>query len=102
MMDEKYESVYVAFGSLDAQSVKLFLESNGIEAFVSQESAGLTYGLTIGPLGKAEVYVPVEQAEFARHILEMMEEGEFDVEEGEEEYPSPDDVESPDEENVKP
>ena len=36
------EVIYVANGMLEAETIKILLESFGIEAFINQESAGLT------------------------------------------------------------
>jgi hypothetical protein len=83
-MQRKYEVVYSANGMLDAEMIRLFLEANGIEAFISQESAGITYGLTVGPLGQAKVYALAEQADEAIRILKEMDRGEFSLPEGNE------------------
>lgn len=69
------EVVYVAEGMLQAESVKILLESFGITAFVNQESAGTTYGLTVGFLGEVEVIVPLAQVEEAKKIIADMESG---------------------------
>ncbi len=62
---------------LEAESFRAFLESMGIEAFVSQESVGMTYGLTVGPLGEARIYVPDDQVDQAISALKEMEKGEL-------------------------
>lgn len=69
------EVVYVAEGRLQAESVKILLESFGITAFINQESAGTTYGLTVGFLGEVEVIVPLTQVEEAKKIIADMESG---------------------------
>lgn len=74
-MMAKYVQVYTANGMLEAESIRLFLESLGMDAFISQESAGVTFGLTVGPLGEARIFVPAEQAEKAVAALKEMEEG---------------------------
>jgi hypothetical protein len=76
-MDPKMATVYIGQGALDAETVRLFLESNGIPAFVIQESAGVIYGLTLGPLGEARVVVSADNEARAIHLLAAMEEGEF-------------------------
>lgn len=75
--DTAYDVVYYANGLLDAETIKLFLESQGIEAMITQESAGVTYGLTIGPLGEAKVLVPQMKVEEALLLLKQMEDGKF-------------------------
>jgi len=69
------EVVYVAEGMLQAESIKIMLESFGITAFVNQESAGTTYGLTVGFLGEVEVIVPLNQVDEAKKIIADMEAG---------------------------
>jgi hypothetical protein len=70
--------VYVAEGRLQAESVKILLESFGITAYVNQESAGTTYGLTVGILGEVDVIVPLSQVEEAKKIIADMESGKLE------------------------
>lgn len=87
--------VYVANGKLEAESVKILLESFGIPAFVNQESAGSTYGLTVGPLGEVDVFVEDSNIEEAKKIITAMKEGKLEVKE---DLKDPDeDIESTDE-----
>ncbi|MHC1741043.1 MAG: DUF2007 domain-containing protein [Anaerolineaceae bacterium] len=67
--------VYVANGKLEAESVKILLESFGISAFINQESAGSTYGLTVGPLGEVDVFVPEKYIIQAKSVIEDMQKG---------------------------
>ncbi len=67
--------VYVANGILDAESIRILLESFGIESFINQESAGRTYGLTAGPLSQAEIYVKDKDVNDAKRIISEMELG---------------------------
>ena len=73
----KYKHVYTAYGQLQAETIKLFLQSLGYNARISQESAGLTLGLTVGPLGKVKILVPEEEAATATEALDKMEDGDF-------------------------
>lgn len=73
------EVVYVAQGILEAESIKIFLESYGIPSFINQESAGLAYGLTVGALGAAEILVPTKYLEEARKAIKEMEDGKLDL-----------------------
>jgi hypothetical protein len=66
------EVVYIANGKFEAESIKIFLESFGIPAFINQESAGTTYGLTIGLLGEVEVVVPLSYVEEAKKLIANM------------------------------
>lgn len=69
--------VYVAQGQLEAESIRLFLESFGISARTDQESAGVALGLTVGMLGEAGVRVAPEDIDDARLILQAMLDGLF-------------------------
>ena len=77
------EVVFVANGMLEAESVKILLESFGITAYTNQESAGTVYGLTVGPLGEVEVIVPPEQVDYARKIIAEMKAGNLEVKDNE-------------------
>ena len=72
------EVVYIADGKLEAESIKILLESFGITAFVNQESAGTTYGLTVGFLGEVEVIVPLDQIVEAKKIIADLEAGKLE------------------------
>ncbi|NLJ39695.1 MAG: hypothetical protein GX432_13185 [Candidatus Atribacteria bacterium] len=69
------EVVYIANGLLEAETVKLLLNSFGIEAFINQESAGISYGLTTGPLAEAEITVAQKDIQDAKMIIEKMNNG---------------------------
>lgn len=71
--------VYTANGLLEAETVKILLESFGIPAFTNQESAGAAYGLTVGPLGEVDVMVPEKYLLEAKKIIKEMEAGNLEV-----------------------
>lgn len=71
--------VFVANGKLEAETVKILLESFGIPAFINQESAGSTYGLTVGPLGEVDVMVPERFLKEAKKIIAEMKAGKLEV-----------------------
>ena len=73
------EVVYVAEGMIEAESIKILLESFGLTAFTNQESAGTAMGFTIGALGQVEVLVRKDQVPEARKILQEMENGKLDL-----------------------
>ncbi len=83
-MPENYEQVYLASGATDAMMIKLFLESLGIPALIFEEAAGVVYGLTVGPLGATEIWVPSEKVAEATEFLRKMEAGELELPSGEE------------------
>ncbi len=92
-MPEEYVVVYVANGQLEGQMIRAFLESHGIQVLAYEESVGMTYGLTITPLGQVDIRVPEAQAEEARQILIDMQAGKYELPpDGE---TTPDDPEDP-------
>lgn len=78
-MKPEYVLAYKATGHILAESIVALLKSFGIDAFASQESAGITYGLTVGPLGEARIYVPENQLTDAQKLLEQMDRGDLQV-----------------------
>ncbi len=58
---------------MEAQIIKGHLESEGIPALLSYESASLVYGLTVDGLGKVKIMVPEHLAKEAREVLEISE-----------------------------
>ena len=76
------EVVYIANGMLEAESIKILLESFGIPAFTNQESAGTTYGFSVGIMGEVEVVVPLSFIEDAKKIIEKMNNGELELPNG--------------------
>jgi hypothetical protein len=71
--------VFTAHGMLEAEMIVNFLGSQGIEAMASQESVGMTYGITVGPLGEVKVYVNEEFEADAHKALMDMEEGLYEL-----------------------
>lgn len=69
MKDKNLHLVWKAQGYLDAQLIKNYLESFGIEVFDYEESVGKAYGLTIGSLGEVELYVRKEKAREAEEYM---------------------------------
>ena len=78
------EVVYLANGMLEAESIKAFLEANEIPAFLNQESAGVTYGFSVGLLGQVEVIVPLTRVEEAKRLIKEMNDGQFEDKDDEE------------------
>ena len=77
MTETKLTTVYVAGGLPEAQIIKGRLESEGIPAILSYESAGLVYGITTDGLGQVKVQVPPSLAQDARDILKATEPEEY-------------------------
>lgn len=78
-MKPDYVVAYKTSGMFLAESIVALLKSFEIDSFADQESAGITYGLTVGPLGEARIYVPQSQLSDAQKILAQMERGELQV-----------------------
>ncbi|HEX2995149.1 MAG TPA: DUF2007 domain-containing protein [Anaerolineales bacterium] len=71
-MDEmKWEVLTEVQGRLEAEFIKSYLEAQGIEAELFQESIGHhIYPVTVNGLGRVQVFVAKEQAAEARQMLE--------------------------------
>ena len=71
-MDElKWELISEVQGRLEAEFLKSFLESQGIDVELFQESIGHhIYPVTVNGLGRVQIFVPKEQATEARQIYE--------------------------------
>jgi hypothetical protein len=70
--------VYSAAGQLEAEMIKAFLEAQGIEVVLNQESVGRTYGFSAGKLGLVDVLVPESQNQAAKDLLNDMNQGKFE------------------------
>lgn len=75
----RYVQVYRANGALEAEIIRNFLEAADIPTRISQESAGLTLGLTVGSLGEAIVSVPDQFEAEAKKHLQAMKSGELET-----------------------
>jgi hypothetical protein len=69
--------VRTVHGQMEGQIFKIFLESAGIPVMLSQESAGVVYGLSIGDLGAVDILVPPSAADQARKLLDAYDRGEL-------------------------
>jgi hypothetical protein len=78
MFNDEYKPVYLSTSPLEAESIRILLESFGIHAELSQESAGSAIGLTVGPLGETLVLVKETDEQAAREILKSMDEGKLE------------------------
>ncbi len=78
-MEKKLVRLSTVTGLLNADLLKMFLESKGIECLFSQESAGRTMGLTVDGLGSAKVYVREDQLHDAEELLAALERGDFEL-----------------------
>jgi Putative prokaryotic signal transducing protein len=81
MPDEKRRCVFVASGEAQAQQVLAFLRAWEIDATLRGESLRKIDGLKIGDLAAVEILVPAADEARARHLLESVEAGEFQLDE---------------------
>ncbi len=77
-MDEmKYELLTEISGRMQADLLESFLEANGVDVELFQESVGHTiYPVNVDALGNVQVFVPKEDIKKAKKLLE-----EFNIEE---------------------
>ena len=71
-------SVYSAAGLLEANILKGFLEAQGLQVFLSQESVGRTLGLSAGVLGVVDILVPESQVSEANSLIDEIISGDFE------------------------
>lgn len=62
--------VHTASGPSEAIVVRSVLETNGINVREVRETAGKLWALTMDGLGKIDIYVPKEQFDEARELIE--------------------------------
>jgi len=77
-MSHKLVVVYTATGQMQANIVKGLLEANGIPVVLSQESAGATYGFTVGAMGLVDLLVTEDRRAEAEALLAEMTRGELE------------------------
>ncbi len=71
MFTENKLVVIATARQMEAQVIKGRLESEGIPALLSYESAGLVYGLTVDGLGEVRIMIPSHLVEEAMNILKV-------------------------------
>ena len=71
-MDElKWEVLTEVQGRLEAEFIKSYLESQGIDVELFQESVGHhIYPVTVDGLGRVQIFVSKEQSKEARKLLQ--------------------------------
>ncbi len=72
MSPKGMQEVYHANGMLDAEMMKLYLQSYEISSLILQESVGLVYGFTAGYLGSATVYVQDNDVDRAKACIALL------------------------------
>jgi len=67
-MDEmKYLKITEVFGRMEADLVESYLEANGVDVELVQDSIERTSYVTM--MGRVQVFVPIDKAEEARELL---------------------------------
>ena len=76
-MDQlKYENLVEVQGRLEAELIESFLEANGVDVELIQESIGHTiYPVTIDGLGRVQIFVPKDKLQEARELLKDFNQG---------------------------
>ena len=70
-MDElKWELITEVQGRMEAEFIKSYLGAQGIDVVLFQESVGQTMGVTIDGLGTVQIFVPKDQVQEARQLLD--------------------------------
>ena len=71
MDDElKWELLTEVQGRWEADIIKAFLAGSGIDSELFQEAAGQLFPTTLDILGRVQIFVPKEQVNEARKLLE--------------------------------
>jgi len=69
--DMKYELLTELHSRLEADLLESYLEANGIDVELVQESIGRNiYPVTVDGLGHVQVFVPIEKIKAAKKLLE--------------------------------
>jgi hypothetical protein len=76
-MADKPTLVCTASGELEAQQIKAFLESKGIDCTFLGESLRKTHGLTLDGLGRVEIHADEDDVARAQELLKEAEAGAF-------------------------
>jgi hypothetical protein len=69
-MSDRYISVGVVSGNLEAEMIKSYLQSLDIPCLLSEEAVGRVYGLGVGPLAEVEILVPSRYEQAAREAMQ--------------------------------
>ncbi len=79
MTTDKWVCIDEVRGHLDGEIIRASLEANGIPVQIFQESAGITYGLTVGSLGLVKIWVPEKFEQEAREFLDSADRGDLET-----------------------
>ena len=74
----KWEKLTEIQGRLEAEVIESFLEANGVDVELVQESVGHSaFPVMINGLGRVQIFVPKEQSQEARELLKGYNEGAY-------------------------
>lgn len=80
-MDEmKWVKLADVYGRLEAEVVKSFLEADGVEVELIQEAIGQLIPTNLDAFGQVQVFVPKDQFEHARELLDGYQNGTLSAE----------------------
>ena len=72
----KWEKLIEIQGRLEAELIESFLEANGVDVELIQESVGHSaFPVMVDGLGRVQIFVPNEKASEARELLKEFKEG---------------------------
>jgi hypothetical protein len=76
-MDElKWEKLTEVQGRLEADLIESYLEANGVDVELIQESVGYSvFPVTIDGLGRVQIFVPKDKGQDARQLLKEYNDG---------------------------
>jgi len=80
MSTDQWVCITEAHGQLEGEIYRAKLEANEVPVQVFQESAGVTYGLTVGSLGLVQIFVPMDFKKIACELLNISDSEEPDDE----------------------
>ncbi len=79
MNAEHWKVLAEGLNRAQAEVLKGLLEAQGLTVYLAQEGAGVALGLTVGPLGEAQIWVPSSQWEQAQQVYRDFLEGRWEA-----------------------
>jgi len=72
----KWERLTEVQGRLEAELIESYLEANGVDVELVQESVGHSaFPVTVDGLGRVQIFIPKEKAQEAHELLKEFNEG---------------------------
>jgi hypothetical protein len=76
-MSDEIVAIESTVGMINANLLKSLLEAQGIDVWLSHESASTAVGLGIGPTAEVQIMVREDQAQLAREIIKDYRDGKY-------------------------